>query len=123
MSFEDEFKIAFDKTEETHRNISHALGLSVLKKFIERWEHNKNKSRFQQESFGQLIRLTLNEMKVNGKANRQMYSALIGHYYSAHAAYVKARQKESGQIKQKPQLAKAPFGVICGNNGQLSWQL
>jgi hypothetical protein len=123
MSFKDQFTTALNKAKDSHPNISHALALSVMKKFIERWELDKKKPTFRREGFGQLIRLTLNEMQVSVKADRQMYSALIGHYFSAHGAYAKARQRKSGRVPQKPQPTKVPFGVTMSANGQLAWQI
>jgi hypothetical protein len=123
MFSDTEFEIALKKTRKDHPLISDALAESVMKKFVLRWESNRSKALYERVGFGQLIRLTLNELCINGKDNRQKYAALIGHYYSAHAAYVKARQKESGQVQQKPKPLQTPIGVIQSNNGQFAWQL
>lgn len=123
MYSDTKFEAALSKACQDHPTISDALAESVMKKFVLRWESNRNKALYERESFGQLIRLTLNEMQISGKDKRQMYSALIGHYYSAHAAYAKARQKAFGQVQQKPRPTNVPFGVTCGHNGQLAWQL
>ena len=118
-----EFDVALEKARINHQNISKALGESVMKKFIQRWESNRSKPEYQQETFKSLIRLTLNEMSVSGKTTRKMYASLIGHYYNPHAAHVKAQRKKSGQVKQKPQTIKTPIGVTMGFNGQLSWNI
>lgn len=123
MYSDREFKAALKEARNNHPTISAALAESVMKKFVQRWESNRNKPPFERENFGQLIRFTLNEMSVSGRDNRQMYAALIGHYYTTHAAYAKARQEASGSVKREPRPTKAHVGVICGNNGQFSWQL
>lgn len=123
MFSSEEFEVAFEKARDNHPSISKALGESVIKKFMQRWESNQSKDKFQRQRFPELIRLTLNEMSVSGKANRKMYASLIGHYYNPHAVLVKAQRKKSGQVKQKPQTIKTPIGVTMGFNGQLSWNI
>lgn len=118
-----EFEAALQKARNDHPNISDALGESIMKKFVERWENNRSKPKFEQVTFGELIRLTLNELHISGKNNRQMYAAVVGHYYSSHTTYSKARKKASEPPKTKAQPARKPFGVIIAQNGQLSWQL
>jgi hypothetical protein len=117
-----EFDAAFEKARNNHPTISRALGESVMKKFIERWESDKRKPDYARDGFGQLMRFTLNELKVSGKATRQMYSALIGFYYSRHAAYVNRRPQKTPLPTRAAAVAKAVTTVIEAN-GQLGWQL
>jgi len=123
MYSKSEFEVAFAKTKANHPTISQALGESVLKKFIERWENNREKPSYAREGFGQLIRFTLNELHVAGKRTRQMYSALIGHYYSKHAAYVVRRKPPAKELPSVPKPSFVPIGIITGPKGQLAWKI
>lgn len=118
-----EFEVALRKTREAHPTISYALGETVMKKFVERWESNRAKAKWEQVNFGELIRLTLNELSVSPKSNRQMYSALIGHYYSRHAAYANRRKASAGKPTPRKQSTLPPIQVIITDNGQAAWQL
>ena len=71
MFSDREFKVALEKTRQDHPRISDALAESVMKKFVLRWESNRSKASYERVGFGQLIRLTLNELCINGKDNRQ----------------------------------------------------
>lgn len=115
-----EFQTALQKARNAHPNISDELSESVMKKFVERWENNRSKPKHERENFGELIRFTLNELCISGKNKRQMYAAMIGHYYSAHAAYRKSKKNQTDSVKP---VVKKPYGVTRASNGQLSWQL
>ena len=118
-----EFDKAFLKARENHPTISRALGETVMKKFVERWENDRSKPSCMREGFGPLIRLTLNELKISGKPTRQIYAALVGHYYGRHAVYVNARRSKTPRLS-KPAVARAqPYATSIGTNGQLAWQL
>jgi hypothetical protein len=114
-----EFEVAIRKTREAHPTVSYALGETVMKKFVERWESNRAKAKWEQVNFGELIRLTLNELKISPKSNRQMYSALIGHYYTRHATYANRRKAQAPKKKRAP----SPIAVVFADNGQAAWQL
>ena len=118
-----EFDKAFLKARENHPTISRALGETVMKKFIERWENDRSKPSCMREGFGPLIRLTLNELKISGKPTRQIYAALMGHYYGRHAVYVNARRSKTPRLP-KPAVTQAqPYATTTTSNGQLAWQL
>jgi hypothetical protein len=125
MGFESrEFDTAFNKAKCAHPTISCSLGETVMRKFIERWESNKQKASFAQVMFGELIRFTLNELNIAGKSKRQMYAALIGHYYKPHATYTQQRRtkcESPGPAKQSP--PRAPVGILTETSGQLAWKL
>jgi hypothetical protein len=119
----NEFDRAFEKARNNHPMISRALGETVLKKFEERWENERYKEPFMREGFAPLMRLTLNELNVSGKAIRQMYAALIGFYYNPHAAYAKKRKSACATRPiNKPVLAKV-FQTRVEATGQVAWQL
>ncbi len=117
-----EFEAAFSKARTAHPDISYALSESVMKKFVERWESNRAKAKWEQVRFGELIRFTLNELKMSGKSQRQMYAALIGHYYSRHAAYAN-RRKAPRKPASKAVPVLPPIKIIFADNGQAAWQL
>ena len=118
-----EFDTAFLKARKNHPTISRALGETVMKKFVERWENDRSKPSCMREGFGPLIRLTLNELKISGKPTRQIYAALVGHYYGRRAVYVNARRSKTPRLS-KPAVARAqPYATSIGTDGQLAWQL
>ena len=122
MFSRSEFDTAFAKTQRNHPTVSRALGESVMKKFVERWEGNKQKPSYAQETFKELIRLTLNEMKI-GKPARQMYAALIGFYYTQHAAHANRRKAGTKATAGVPQKITRPIATVMEDGGQIAWRI
>ena len=122
MFSQTEFQTAFRKTADAHRDVSRDLGETVMKKFIERWEINRSKREDLRTNFRDLIRLTLNELNI-APPKRQMYSALIGHYYTQHAQYAKQRRSGVKRPTVKKQPMRLPFGTRAEVSGQLAWEI
>jgi hypothetical protein len=120
-----EFKVAFKKAQANHPTISEALGEAVMKNFVERWENNQAKHKTLRLLFHEIIRLSLNELKIKPN-DRQMYSALIGFYYSSHAVYVnqrKARTPKTATPRKKAIRTSAPVNIVTDGKGQLAWEI
>jgi hypothetical protein len=117
-----EFQIALARTKVDHPQISPELSEIVMRKYVQRWEVNREKSTYERTNFGELIRFTLNELNVGGKATRQMYSALIGHYYTRHASYVNKKHAAIRKTVVK-KTAQLPYETLSEKNGQLGWKI
>lgn len=118
------FEDAFTKVKKKYPHISHSLALLVLEKFEVRRASDSNAG-YAKRSFGELIRLTLNECRVGG-GERKMYSSIIGHYFTPRANAAKKRLRSKGTEESEPTSPpppQPPINVIEDKNGQLRWEI
>lgn len=116
-----EFQKAFDKVSEKH-SLTFTKARGVAEHFSALLERNKQKPVYEKQTFGNLIRLTLNEKGIWSELERKAYGSLIGTLYSP-----RAHQARKFQIKHcvpKKELVPSPSpNIIQKPNGQLAWEI
>jgi hypothetical protein len=122
MINEAEFEVAFFSTRDTHPSLSKTRSHYVLSTFSDRYASNKSKQKFEQISFGELIRQVLNCCNISSESDRKMYAAVIGKYYSPRAQEAKRRYSKE-PAREKAEFSPPPFGILVDRNGQQGWDL
>jgi hypothetical protein len=118
QEFTDAFKIVSAK---------HSLDRTLARGFVDRLEAlhtaNKIKKSFERERFVTLIRLALNESKINKPDERKHYAALAGHVFGKRGNYVRQINTGKPRIKGSRPSAVAPPTIEVNERGQLGWKI
>lgn len=115
---DEECKIAFDKTVAAHpfAKIYFAKAMQVLERLNQKLASNYDKSDSERQSYGQLVRETLNEFRFPAHSDeRKAYASLTGHYFGNRGTKNRALKAH----RREPKLLPPVKIVVEGN--QYTW--
>lgn len=120
-----EFDNAFQKAKQKYPRIHMGIAWRFVLDFEAALRANNERQADEQQPFGLLIRLALNNALLSAKEDRTMYAALIGFLFGKRGQYSIARRKKNklsaGSRRRKQPIPSYDVGVTA--KGQLVWKL
>lgn len=119
----EEFERAFAQAQEKYPKISRDLGRAFIETLNDRRRNDRS------THFPELIRLTLNGLKIWSSEARAPYRALAGFFFGRRGGRVAAMRRKAhtaGTNTKRPRAAKRRgrrVRIIAEKDGQLAWQL